>query len=219
MSRFESVLFDLDGTLVDSRAGVIDSLRHAVSAAGGEVPAPEAMQWCVGPPLRSVLQSLLNTQEPEHLEKAYRVYVDHYAREGLPQARVYAGVPQMLERLYQSDLRLYLVSSKLTLIAQQMLRFVELDAFFDSVMGASPDGGFEQKTQSTAMLIRRETLSSRSTAMVGDRDFDIAAARHNGLFSVGVGYGYGTPKELREAGADAICEGPAAVADLLINLS
>ena len=219
MSRFESVLFDLDGTLVDSRAGVIDSLRHAVSAAGAEVPEPHALRWCVGPPLLSVLESLLNTKEPELLEKAYRAYVDHYTREGLPKARVYAGVPQMLERLYQSDLRLYLVTAKLTLIAQRMLKFLELDGFFDSVMGVQPDGRSEQKTQSIAMVMRRESLSSRSTAMVGDREYDIKAARHNGVFSVGVEYGYGTRQELRQAGADAICQSPAAVANLLISLS
>lgn len=214
MSGFESVLFDLDGTLVDSKLGVIDSLRHVVCAAGIVAPEPDAMRWCLGPPLRSVLASLLDTKAPELIEKACASYIDHYAREGLPKARAVAGVPQMLAKLRQSDLRLYLVSAKSTPIVQRMLRLLELDSFFDSATGAEPH---DTKTQSIAMVLRREGLFSRATAMVGDRKYDIAGARHNGVFSVGVEYGYGTRAELDAAGADAICQSPAAVADMLIN--
>ena len=217
MSRFESVLFDLDGTLVDSKRGVIDCLRHAVAAAGIEPPSPAEMNWCVGPPLRSVFERLLSSNEPGLIEKTHATYINHYEKDGIFKARVFDGVIEMLDRLYQRDLRLFVVTSKLALTAQRMVRTLDLNSFFDSVIGAEVDGRLAEKTKSVAFALRRENLSLASTAMVGDREQDMAGARHNRVFGIGVEYGYGSRAELSTAGANAICASPAAVADLLLN--
>jgi phosphoglycolate phosphatase-like HAD superfamily hydrolase len=80
------------------------------------------MDWCVGPPLRTVFERLLNSNEPELIEKAHATHANHYARDGVFKARVFDGVIEMFGRLYERDLRLFVVTSRLALTAQRMVR-------------------------------------------------------------------------------------------------
>jgi phosphoglycolate phosphatase len=105
----------------------LDSLRHAVFAAGIEPPSPAEMDWCVGPPLRTVFERLLNSNEPELIEKAHATYANHYARDGVFKARVFDSVIEMFGRLYERDLRLFVVTSRLALTAQRMVRTLDLN--------------------------------------------------------------------------------------------
>src|SRR5260370_26764210 len=92
-----TVLFDLDGTLTDSRAGITASIRHALDRLGRECPGDEVLATYIGPPLRGTFTTLLGTSDPALIETALAHYRARYDDAGLFENAVYARAPQMLQ--------------------------------------------------------------------------------------------------------------------------
>ena len=92
-----TVLFDLDGTLTDSRAGITACIRHALERVGRECPDDEVLATYIGPPLRGTFTTLLGTSDPALIETALAHYRARYDDVGLFENAVYDGVPEMLE--------------------------------------------------------------------------------------------------------------------------
>ncbi|MGD0289153.1 MAG: HAD-IA family hydrolase [Candidatus Binataceae bacterium] len=132
-------------------------------------------------------------------------------RRGGAESTVYKGVVPMLTEL-RGAARLYVVTSKNTAAAERMLGLCGLKRYFEIVVG---NGRLDDKSDMVGELIQSERLDRTATAMVGDRGHDVVAGKRNGIFTVGVAYGYGSREELAAAGADRICESPADVARVL----
>jgi phosphoglycolate phosphatase len=229
MGKYSTVIFDLDGTLTDPGAGIVNTLRSVIVELGGKAPRAEEMKWCVGPPLREIFARLLTpdgkgglaelagegmeaTPEPRELvERAAALYLQRYAEGGAAESVAYPGVPQMLTELRKTA-RLFVVTSKNTATAERILGMCGLKRYFEEVIG---NGRLDDKTDMVRDLIDRAELERATAVIVGDREFDIRAGRGNGIFSIGVTYGYGSREELEAAGADRICESPSEVARLL----
>lgn len=213
---FANVLFDLDGTLADSAAGIVDSLRHTLRVLGAaELPA-ETMRSYVGPPMIETLAKLLPTDERAVLQRAYTIYCERYLERGMYQQQLYPGVQECLQRLVGARVRCSVVTSKLEVNAQRVIEHFGLMPYFSAVVGCAADGSLSDKREAVAFALRRYSLDPAETVMVGDRRHDIEGGRDNGLFTIGVTYGYGALGELQAAGADRICATPSAVADLLL---
>jgi phosphoglycolate phosphatase len=207
------VLFDLDGTLLDSKPGIVAGLRQALGRLGHEVPAEHPLDWAIGPPLAEVLARLLADFGDDRIEQAVGLYREWYWASGLFDARVYAGVPEMLEDLVGAGKVLFVATSKRTDFARRVLAHFGLAGRFRAIQGAEPHGRFDDKAELIRHLLAAERLDPGETVLVGDRAHDVAAARANGLGVVGVTYGYGSRVELAEA--DVRCDSPAELAALL----
>ena len=215
--KFDSVLFDLDGTLTNSLPGIARSIQHVLrimSPAATTIPTEEELRWCVGPPLRELFQRLLITTDQSVIEKAVELYIERYERIGFRESRVYPGVPEMLAAVSVGR-RLILVTSKLTESAEKVLAEFSLRNYFEGVYGTDHHGKPSDKSELVHTAIKRHQLSPQTTAIVGDRHHDIIAGKANGLFTIGVTYGYGTPKELTTAKANKICTTPTEVTTTL----
>jgi phosphoglycolate phosphatase len=206
-----NILFDLDGTLTDSRPGILNTIRHALRMIDVEPPRDDELLWCVGPPLREVFARLLPRGEIATIERAVSAYVERYDSIGHRENRVYAGVSAMLTTL-GANRRLVLVTAKRQQIAESILELFQLRPYFEGVFGER-SGRFADKRQLVHYVVETLGLDRSETAIVGDRIHDIEAGRHNGIFTVGAAWGYGTAQEL--TGADHICESPLHVAQLL----
>lgn len=114
-----------------------------------------------------------------------------------------------------SSRRLFVVTSKDTPIAEQILTAHSLRSYFETLIGTERDDRFENKGDAVRFLLEGAKLKSYATAIVGDREHDLIAGRRNGIFTVGVTYGYGSRRELTEAGADRICDTPGELSELL----
>lgn len=229
MGKYSTIIFDLDGTLTDPGAGIVSTLRSVIAELGRTPPCAEDLKWCVGPPLRDIFGRLFALEEkgrvakiakggqaaaPEQcelVERAAALYVQRYAESGAAESVAYQGVQQMLAELRKTA-RLFVVTSKNTVTAERILGMCGLKRYFEEVVG---NGRLDDKTDMVRDLIDRAGIERATTAMVGDREFDIRAGRSNGIVSIGVTYGYGSREELEAAGADRICESPAEVARLL----
>jgi phosphoglycolate phosphatase len=214
MAKFKDILFDLDGTLTDPGDGIVRTIRHALYELGAAPPAGDDLRWAVGPPLREIFVRLLEPYRKADLaERAAAIYLAAYAAQGAAESAPYRGVEPMLKELRDSA-RLYVVTSKNTATAERILGMCALRRYFVGVIG---NGRLSDKSAMVRDLIERERIEPNAAAIVGDRAHDVAAGRGNGLFTIGVGWGYGSPGELEAAGAQRICSTPAELADFLLE--
>jgi len=214
--KFDSVLFDLDGTLTDSLPGIARSIQHVlrILGAGAAIPSEDDLRWCVGPPLRELFQRLLVTADQSVIEQAVKLYIERYERIGFRESRVYPGVPEMLAAV-SADRRLILVTSKLTESAEKVLAEFSLRHYFEGVYGTDHHGKPSDKSELVQTALKNHRCQPATTAIVGDRQHDITAGKTNGIYTIGVTYGYGTPEELTTAAANQICTTPAEVTTTL----
>ena len=214
----KAVLFDLDGTLTDPREGITRSLAYALERMGLEPPPLEALCFAIGPPLRASLARLLGTEERAAVERALGLYRERFADVGLFENAIYDGIVEALHAIAGSGAVLLVATSKPRVYADRIVRHFGLDPHFAAIHGCELDGTRENKRDLLAHLLPHHGLDARRAVMVGDRGADMAAARHHGVAGIGALWGYGTPEELREAGASVLCasprELPAAIAAL-----
>lgn len=208
------VLFDLDGTLTDSREGILHSARIALEALGLPQPSDERMQAILGPPLSDSFENILGV-EPERVPEAIAHYRTYYREKGLFENRVYEGVYGMLGELKAAGLEMYLATSKPAVFAERILEKYKLDSYFVGVVGADLDPkGMNHKLDIVKEAMRRYGAEG-SAVMVGDRIMDMGAAKELSLGSVFCAYGYGEPWEGEDA--DFVADSPADVAYYILE--
>jgi phosphoglycolate phosphatase len=210
-----NVLFDLDGTLTDPRAGIVGSLRYALRELGRPSPPDADLVRYIGPPLRETFASLLGSDCREAIDEAVALYRERLSAIGIFENAVYPGVPSMLAELQALGMTLYVATAKLQSFAERIVEYFGLTSFFHRVFGSELDGARAIKGDLIAYLLRRESLSPGGTVMVGDRAHDVLGAVANGVVAIGVRWGYGSREELEAAGATVLCEAPAMLAPLL----
>ena len=214
--KFKNVLFDLDGTLTESAPGIINSTKYALSEMGFDIPDDRVLEKFVGPPLVESFQKYcgMSASEAEEALKLYRVY---FKDKGIFENSPYDGVSDMLKDLKNAGMGIYLATSKPEVFATRIIEHFCLSSYFDGVKGASMDGSFHEKKDVIAAVLRENALSAEDCVMIGDRLHDVRGAKACGVFSIGVLYGYGGEKELREAGADLVLSSPAEVVKAILG--
>ena len=214
-----AVLFDLDGTLTDSHAGITACIRHALGKLGRACPDDDALATYIGPPLRGTLATLLATRDAALIEEAVAHYRTRYDDVGLFENRVYDGVPEMLDAAARTGRTLFVATAKLQHAATRIVEHFGLTRHFAGVYGAEPGGRFDAKIDLLAHLIETGVIQAETSVMVGDRASDILAAKINRIPSIGALWGYGDLGELADAGTDFLCESPRALAGCLRRLT
>ncbi len=192
---FSTLVFDLDGTLSDPSVGIARCLNHALQAHGFP-PFPDSVLAAeIGPPLDEIFLKLVPGCDRGTMESLVAKYRERYASVGFSENELYPGIPAALESLAASGLRLGVCTSKLASYSRKILSFFGILERFAFVDGG--DIGVRKSTQ-LAGLLEREGIDA-SAVMIGDRSVDIEAAHENGLRSVGVLWGFGSPEEIESA--------------------
>jgi len=213
--RFTNLIFDLDGTLTDSRPGILQCINAAMQSVGAEVPVNDDLSWCIGPPMREVMARLLASNDEQRVEQAYFAYLENFPRYGIAGNRPYDGIPEMLRRLHAAGITCFIATSKLTANAERVLSAFELRKYFETVVGSDAAGTLTDKAEMIRAILERAQTHRAACAIVGDREHDIRAGQANSIFTIGAGWGYGTLDELRMAGADLIYNSPAELGNFL----
>ncbi|EMB79629.1 HAD family hydrolase [Streptococcus mutans] len=201
---YQTILFDLDGTLTNPALGITNSLAYALEKFNIEVTDKKELYRFIGPPLQDSFENFYHFSKEDSL-KAVDFYRDYFRHKGLYENEVYQGIPDLLERLKAQGKKLLVATSKPEEFARQILKHFELFDYFDLVAGASMDGSRRLKGDVIAHALTSAQVSDLSAAiMIGDREHDIIGAKKNGLDAIGVLYGFGNREELKKAGATYI---------------
>jgi len=183
--RYPVVLFDLDGTVVDSGAIILASMRHATREVLGREIADEELMAAVGGP---GLEAQMRELGPEHVDELVRVYRAH--NEPLHEELAsFEGIEEVLVRLKDEGRRLGIVSAKRRSTVALAFAQIDIEHLFDVVVGG--DDTERQKPAPDPLLHALALLGAApvDAAYVGDSPFDMQAARAGGLYAVGVSWG------------------------------
>lgn len=201
---YQTILFDLDGTLTNPALGITNSLAYALEKFNIEVTDKKELYRFIGPPLQDSFENFYHFSKEDSL-KAVDFYRDYFRHKGLYENEVYQGIPDLLERLKAQGKKLLVATSKPEEFARQILKHFDLYNNFDFIASASMDGSRRLKGDVIAHALTSAQVSDLSaTIMIGDREHDIIGAKKNGLDAIGVLYGFGNREELKKAGATYI---------------
>jgi phosphoglycolate phosphatase len=213
-SPYTAVLFDLDGTIVDSAPGITATLAETFIRMSLPVPPPAKLLEYVGPPILDSFRDLAHFDE-ETSERALAIYRVLYLEGGVFDATVYPGLESVLKAIHDAGIPLSLATSKPEKPATLVLDFYGLTQYFDELTGASEDEVRSKKADVVAEALRRLAAGGADLShpvMVGDRIHDIEGAAVHDVPTIFVTWGYGAPAEA--AGAIGIADD----ADELLNL-
>ena len=207
-----TLLFDLDGTLIDSAAGITRCVAYALERLGEPVPDEASLQRWIGPPLRTSFAPLL--RDPERIERAVDLYRERFDALGWSEHTIYPGIEETLRNLHAAGYRLAVVTAKNQPHAERIVDHLPFGALFETVSGATHDGRIGEKPELIAQALARLSVTACECWMIGDRHMDIDGANHHGMRSVGALWGFGGVEELRMAGATRLCARPGDLAAL-----
>lgn len=203
------VLFDLDGTLLDTPRAIVSVLDRVLAESSRPAPPREQVRATVGRPLVAAFGELLNLpHEHAEVEAAVARFRELFRETVVPEAKsmVFPGVPELLERLRREGRPLAIVTSKIRAGAEELLEPAGLTGHFDAIVchGMAPRG---KPHPDLALLAARQLdRAPEECLVVGDAVDDMRMACAAGMRAIGVSYGVATAGQLLDAGAQMVCE-------------
>lgn len=202
------VLLDLDGTVLDSKPGVIRCVNHALNALGAPTRDESELVVMIGPPLHLGFPQFLGTDDEQVVAAAIAAYRERYQDVGIFEANLFPGVREMIQKLGSDGYHLSLVTAKPEPYAVRLVEHFELQNQLRGVYAPSLDDKRDGKSHLIQRLLENEGLPPSGAIMVGDRNRDIDSANRVGVRSVGVLWGYGSREELMGCEPTGLVETP-----------
>ncbi len=198
---FHTILFDLDGTIIDSSIGITNSVAYALRFYGIEADKSSLLKF-IGPPLIEAFEKFDGFSEAQ-AKDALRHLQEYYSKEGIFESHLYDGMEQLLSDLKSAGKTLLLATSEPEVYANRILKHFNIRQYFACVVGSDIQGVRAEKAAVIAEALKRCNITDLpGVLMVGDREYDILAAKQAGIHTLGVLYGFGGKEELEHAGAE-----------------
>lgn len=198
---YSLVLFDLDGTLIDSSIGIYHSYLAALSLFNETVEL-ETLRRKIGPPAPETFKELFPElfSNAQNLRKVLSGQRKYYRSQGFLESTLYPDIKTVLKALKRQGKTLCIATSKPTVFAKKILEHQKLAVYFDVVIGSTLSLSRTKKTDIIAAMLKKyPTVPLSEIIMIGDKRHDIEGARANGIDSIGVTYGFGSPAEIKAA--------------------
>ena len=216
MKNYKYILFDLDGTIIDSSLGVTNSVMYSLKKLGEPVPQREKLLKFIGPPLFTSYTQYCGFSE-EKANLAIEYYREEYDEKELFNNRVFEGIEDMLSYLKSKGKSLIVATSKPEVFAKQILNKHDISKYFDFIVGATFDGERNHKHEVLNYILENCNIDNKQNCvLVGDTRFDAVGAKNVKIDCIGVSYGFGTKKELLENGVIAIADSPEDLKEILL---
>ena len=216
--RYDICLFDLDGTLSDPKLGIPKSFQYALESFGIHEELDKLVKF-IGPPLRSSFRESYGMSEAD-TEIAVTKFREYLGEKGLYENEIYSGIPEALQKLKESGIKLAVVTSKASIFAERAIEYFKLGNYFALVSGDTLDGGLTKNGKRDLINIALDSLDPERklrAVMIGDRKDDIHGALDAGIENIGVLWGYGSEAELRTAGAGQLAESVGALCRFILG--
>ena len=207
---YRYILFDLDGTLTDSREGIVHCVRETIQSYGDPVPPEETLLRFIGPPLQDSFARFCGYSREKAMDAVERFRL-RYEPVGQYENQAAPGMAEMMGRLKEKGYVLALASSKPHHLCVNICARFGFTPHLSALVGSPPDGDWK-KEDVVREAMRQLGVAAEDTAqvlMVGDRKFDVLGAEACGVDCAGVEFfGYAPEGELQEAGAVTVAATP-----------
>ncbi len=202
MSIYKNIVFDLDGTLIDSFGDIKESLEKAYLAVDASYDVLVKRSH-IGPPVREMIKTIMPNLSKTAVDRVFKKFRTLYDNSDYPGTKMYEGARELLRDLKAAGRRLFLITNKPGPAVKKILGIFRLN-YFDDVI--TPDLFIGSKNLSKngmiAGLIDKKSLNKERSVVVGDAAPDIKAAKDNDIISIGVLYGYSGKKDIIKARPD-----------------
>lgn len=193
------VIFDLDGTLIDSIGDLTDATNYMLSEMGRRSLDVESVRKLVGQGSRRLVERALSQASPADVDHALSLFLSYNAANIAVKTKLYPGVPETLNQLADSGRRLAVLSNKNAALCKDVLSALGVSKFFDTIIGGDSLPYRKPSPEPIIKLLRCFSVPLTSTVIIGDSINDVAAGKGAGVVTVGCTYGYGDLVELQDA--------------------
>ncbi len=216
--NYKYILFDLDGTLINSKEGIIAAAKFALNKMGIPETQIVDLDRIIGPPLKFSFKKFFNLSE-EFANKAVEYYREYYRDKSILNCVMYEDIVPLLEMLKADGYILAIATSKPTVFAKRILDELNISRFFKLIEGANLVDPHSDKFKIITSVCQKLSIYDTNQAiMIGDRLYDINGANAINMPSIGVLYGFGTLEELQNAGATYMVNSVHELGQLLYSL-
>ncbi|HBM74888.1 MAG TPA: phosphoglycolate phosphatase [Clostridiaceae bacterium] len=217
LALYDVILFDLDGTLTDSKIGITKSAQYALSKFNIIEDDLDKLEPFIGPPLTESFMEFYNFTLDE-AKQAIGYYREYFKDKGIFENKPYDGIEDMLKDLKKAGCDLAVATSKPTVFSERILKHFNIDGYFEFIAGSELDGTRVKKADVIEYAISQlHCTKKEKIVMVGDRKHDVLGAKANKIDCISVLYGYGSIRELKEAGPKYIVNTVQRLKELLLR--
>ena len=218
MAKYDYVIFDFDGTVVDTGEGILKSLQYSFKEMGREVPDLNDLRKFIGPPIYYSYTTFYGVSE-EEVGMYIKKYRERYKEKGIYECALYDGMIELLDGLRAKGIKIGIASSKPMHLIYSVADYLKITDKFDAIVGVKiDDSNHSSKTQLILDAMTEMGATDKSKVlMVGDRMFDLDGAAGAGVDSCGAIWGYGSEEEFREHNATYIVNKTTEILDLALN--
>ncbi|MGA7826461.1 MAG: phosphoglycolate phosphatase [Geobacteraceae bacterium] len=199
MKKIDLILFDLDGTLIDSLDDLASATNHMLSTLGRPAATREQVRSYVGKGARRLVERAMPDATADELERGLSLFLDYNEEHIVDRTRFYPGVMGTLASLREAGLTLAVVSNKNVALCSKVLTTLGADGFFARVIGADSLAERKPSPEPLLKVLRELGVPPERAVMVGDSINDIAAGQAAGVATIGCTFGYGDMAEIEDA--------------------
>lgn len=215
MKKYNTVIFDLDGTLADTSLGIYNCYKYSLTQMGFDEPTNEKLGNVIGAPL---LQSFIDNFKlcPAQAKRAVEIYRKRYSETGIYEAHLYEGIEELLQVLKLNGYKLCVATLKNEKFAKIMLESFKVSKYFDIIHGIDQHDKL-RKEDLIMLCIEESNVSKDESVLVGDSIYDANGAKACGIDFIGVSYGFGfkSKEEVYNSGAVKAVDDPQQLAEFL----
>lgn len=190
MNKYQLIIFDLDGTMLDTSLGIFSSIEFAVNKMNFEMPSQEVLNTFIGPPIQDSFARVFSI-EGETLEKISNFYRDHYRDIGIQKAVPYEGMLEMFKYCKENNIGTAVATYKRQDFTDTILENFGFDKYTDNICGSDVEGKLKKKDIIMNCIVNSGIEDFRKVVMVGDTMFDAIGAEEIEVDFIGVTYGFG----------------------------
>ncbi|WP_022749198.1 HAD hydrolase-like protein [Lachnobacterium bovis] len=217
-SQTKLVLFDLDGTLIDTSEGITKSARYALNHFGIWDTKLENLRFFIGPPLDYTFKKAYGFDD-DKTQEAIKIFRERYSKVGLFESKTFKNIGKCLRELKRNGYKIAVASSKPESSCRQILEYFNIFDYFDEIVGATFDGRISTKEEVLEEVFRRfKDTPRKNMCLIGDTIFDVKGAKNKGIPCIAVSYGFGDTKELEVSNVFAVCDNAEEIPEVLRKL-